>query len=102
MEETARGHEARKQWPAARQSWSHIIEKAAETGATDRLAQGYRGMARCEAQLRRKEEALEYLEKALETGSARAATFRELADLHLRHLGEPARAGDFYVSRIPI
>ena len=96
MEETARGHEARKQWPAARQSWSHIIEKAAETGATDRLAQGYRGMARCEAQLRRKEEALKYLEKALETGSARSATFRALADLHLRYLGKPAKAADYY------
>jgi tetratricopeptide (TPR) repeat protein len=96
MEETARGHEERKQWPAARQSWGHIVEKAVEAGARDRLADGYRGMARCEAQLRRKEEALKYLEKALATGSSKDATFRALADLHLRHLGKPDQAADYY------
>ena len=96
MEETARAHEAKKQWPAARQSWGQIVQKASEAGATDMLAEGYRGMARGEAQLRRLEEALKYLEKALETGATRDRTYRALADLHLRYLGKPKQASEYY------
>jgi len=89
-------HEAKKQWPAARQSWGQIVQKASEAGATDKLAEGYRGMARGEAQLRRLEEALKYLEKALETGAARDRTYRALADLYLRYLGKPEQAVEYY------
>ena len=96
MEETARGHEQRKQWPAARQSWAHIAEKAAEVGETIKLAEGYRGLARAEVHLVRPRQALGYLEKALALGAGRPETLLALGDLYFGQIEEPARAEDYY------
>ena len=96
MQETARGHEQRKQWPAARQSWAHIAEKAAEVGETIKLAEGYRGLARAEVHLVRPRQALGYLEKALALGVGRPETLLALGDLYFGQIEEPARAEDYY------
>ena len=96
MEETARGHEQRKQWPAARQSWGHIAEKAAEVGETSKLAEAYNGLARAEVQLVRPRQALGYLEKALVLGAGRPETLLAMGDLYSGQLEEPARAEDYY------
>ena len=96
MEETARGHEQKKQWPAARQSWGHIAEKAAQLGETSKLAEGYRGLARAEEQLVRPRQALGYLEKALALGAGRPETLLAMGDLYFGQLEEPARAEDYY------
>ncbi|MFP6737723.1 MAG: tetratricopeptide repeat protein, partial [Planctomycetota bacterium] len=96
MEETARGHEQKKQWPAARQSWAHIAEKAAEVGEGSKLAEAYRGLARAEVYLVRPRQALGYLEKALALGAGRTETLLALGDLYFGQIEEPARAEDYY------
>ena len=96
MKETARGHEQRKQWPAARQSWAHIAEKAAGVGESNKLAEAYRGLARAEVHLVRPRQALGYLEKALVLGAGRPETLLALGDLYFGQIEEPARAEDYY------
>jgi tetratricopeptide (TPR) repeat protein len=92
----AREHWEAGQLLAARDVYGQLLQRAAEAGDRELVAQAYGGVARVEDRLGRHESARDALLKSLKAVPERAETLLALADLHRLRFDDPAGARDYY------